>query len=265
MKLAVKILLYTLYFALFAGAVVLMAFAQNKHTRKRYTGLEVNIRYIDNDKLVDASDVKSMIRGKYGKIEQLYIGELGQPEVLKLLKTNPYLNEINIKTSVEGLYQVSATQVNPKVRLIDATGRQCFVDEKGHAFPVSSRYIVELPLVTGNLFIPANASGDLNEIASKNPTLQSVGNTLGAIHIASAISSDSIMSALIAQIDVSPSGSVNLFTKFDKLNIVFGDSTDSSEKLGNLKAFLKTAINSNSLSKYFKINLQYKNQVVCSK
>lgn len=265
MKLFVKILFITLYVALFAGAVVLMAFAQNRHTQKKYTGLDVYIRYADNDKLVDASDVKMMITGKYGKVENLYIGELGQVEVLKLLKTNPYLKDISIKTSVEGLYQVSASQVNPKVRLIDNTGRQCLVDENEHAFPVSGRYVIDLPLVTGELYIPLNATGDLNEIVKKNPELKVAASTLGAIQIATDISRDSVMSALVEQIDVNASGNVNLYTKLTGLNIVFGDSADSKEKLDNLRAFLETAIRTNTLSKYYKINLQYKNQVVCSK
>lgn len=265
MKLFVKILFITLYIALFAGAVILMAFARNSHTQKKYSGLDVKVHYSDNDKLIEANDIKTLITAKYGKVENLYIGELGQPEVLKLLRTNPYLRNIVIKTTVEGKYEVSVWQANPKVRLIDNTGRQCFVDEEYNAIPVSNRYIIELPLITGIPYIPLNARGNLEDIVSKNPNLQSAGFTLGAIQIASEIIKDSVMNALIEQIDINPSGSVNLYSKFNKLNIVFGDSTDAQEKLSNLKAFFETAIKSNSLSQYYKVNLQYKNQVVCSK
>lgn len=265
MKLFVKILLLTLYIALFAGAAVLMAFAQTRHIQKKYTGLDVRIHYNDSDKLVDAADVINMITRKYGKVSNLNIGELEQSKVIGLLRSNPYLKEISIKTSVEGLYQVSANQVNPKARLIDLSGRQCFVDENDRVFPVSNRYVVDLPLLTGNLYIPVNAAGDLREIANKNPELDMAVNTLGAIQIATSISKDSVMSALVQQIDVNQSGIVNLYTKLNGLNIVFGDSTNCNEKIENLKAFLKTAIHTNTLAKYYKINLQYKNQVVCSK
>lgn len=265
MKLIVKILLLTLYIALFAGAAVLMAFAQTRHTQKKYTGLDVRIHYNDADKLVDATDVINMIIGKYGKVENLNIGELDQTKVIDLLQANPYLKDISIKTTVEGLFQVSAGQINPKARLIDNTGRQCIVDEKDRAFPVSNRYIVDLPLLTGSLYIPMNAFGNFREIADKNPKLDLAVNTLGAIQIATAISKDSVMAALVEQIDVNPSGKVILYTKLNGISIVFGDSTDCVEKIGNLKAFLHTAINTNTLRKYYKINLQYKNQVVCSK
>lgn len=48
-------------------------------------------------------------------------------------------------------------------------------------------------------------------------------------------------------------------------DVVLGNSEELKTKFNNLKAFYKKADKDNFLEKYNQVNLQYSNQVVCTK
>jgi cell division protein FtsQ len=83
--------------------------------------------------------------------------------------------------------------------------------------------------------------------------------------LAAIIIADSTLNALIEQIYVLSNGKIQLVTKAGSHLVQFGDTTDAAEKLENLKYFYKYGLVKTGWNKYGKINLEFKNQIVCTK
>ena len=83
--------------------------------------------------------------------------------------------------------------------------------------------------------------------------------------MAEIITADSTLNALIEQIYITSKGKIQLVTKVGSHIVYFGDTTDAAEKLENLKYFYKYGLVKTGWNKYSKINLEYKNQIVCTK
>jgi cell division protein FtsQ len=103
-------------------------------------------------------------------------------------------------------------------------------------------------------------------VSDSNQVLKAKLKNLYDIHLlAEIINSDSTLKALIEQVYVTGSGKIQLVTKAGSHVVYMGDTTDAAEKLENLKHFYKYGLVKTGWNKYKKVNLEYKNQIVCTK
>ena len=73
------------------------------------------------------------------------------------------------------------------------------------------------------------------------------------------------MKALIEQVYVTTTGKIQLVTKAGSHIVYLGDTSFAAEKLENLKYFYKYGLVKTGWNKYRRLNLEYKNQIVCTK
>lgn len=264
MKLFIRILLITLWCVLAAGAVALMGFSNISHKTRHYTGLNVNIDYPGPEKLISTGDIHALFARNFGKLETIGLDRLSLEAVTATVARNPYLRNVNVHATVEGVLVIRAEQCRPVLRMIDNSGMTAYLDETGRLMPVRPDYPVRLPVATGELGMNMVFGKTLAELSVKNATT-GIKNGLRALHIAGCLQQDSILMALVEQIALEGKGEIRLYTKTGLPDILFGDTVSAGEKLGNLKAFVKYGLSHDGPGKYSQINLEYKNQVVCIK
>lgn len=263
MKILLKVLLVVLWVAIGAGAVLLMGFANISHAERKFSGIDVSISYYGADRLISESDVKQIIYKNFGDIRKQRIGALNLEEVRNKLADNPYILDLDILCTVEGILNISLEQPRPVARLINDEGRSWLVSENGSCMPYNYRYPVRLPVATGALQYPASFG---SQRASKSNTVRTTdANTEIIRHVSGLVLGDTLLNALIEQINIDPNGNMKLYTKLKKPVIDFGDSLNAPEKFANLKAFLRQGLMRQGSEKYYEISLRYKNQVVCKK
>ncbi len=266
MKILVKILLITLWVAIAAGVVVIMSFANATHESKQCKGITCRIDYRGVQPLVNGNDLIAEITKKYGKLQSKSIGEVDIPGISKLLKKNPYLENTDVLVTVEGDILIRGDQCIPLIMYYSSAGYPHYIDKNGRIMPVNPAYPYKVLIASGQIESPMKDGKNIFSVSDSNQLLKSKLKNLYDIHLlAGIIDNDITLKALIEQVYVTSSGKIQLVTKAGSHIVYMGDTTDATEKLENLKYFYKYGLVKTGWNKYQKVNLEYKNQIVCTK
>ncbi len=266
MKILVKILLITLWIAIAAGVVVMMSFANETHEVKQCRGITCRIDYRGGQPLMSGNDLIAEITKKYGKLQSKTIGEVDIPGISQLVRKNPYLENTDVLVTVEGDILIRGDQCIPLIRYYSSAGYPHYIDINGRIMPVNPAYPYKVLIASGQIESPMNDGKNIFSVSDSNQLLKFKLKNLYDIHlIAGIITNDNTLKALIEQVYITSSGKIQLVTKAGSHIVYMGDTTDAVEKLENLKCFYKYGLVKTGWNKYQKVNLEYKNQIVCTK
>lgn len=266
MKILVKILLITLWIAIAAGVVVMMSFANVTHEVKQCRGITCRIDYQGSQALMSSNDLIAAINKNFGKPQSKTIGEVDIAGISSFVKKNPYLENTDVLITVEGDILIRADQCIPVIRYYSSAGYPHYIDKKGRIMPVNPAYPYKILIASGQIESPLKDGKNIFSVSDSNFVLKAKLKNLYDIHLlAEIINTDSTLKALVEQVYVTANGKIQLVTKAGSHIIYMGDTTDAAEKLENLKCFYKNGLVKTGWNKYKKLNLEYKNQIVCTK
>ncbi len=160
------------------------------------------------------------------------------------LKKNEMIARVEVYKTPSGMIKLEVEQKIPILRIISPRGNY-YVDNVGTTMPVSFRYVVDVPLVTGYVE---------KELA-----------TTDLYKFALFLQEHTFWNSQIEQIYVHPNEEVELIPRVGNHRIVLGSFVDFEEKLENLRLFYDKVIPKIGWEKYSIVNLKYKNQIVCTK
>jgi len=158
------------------------------------------------------------------------------------LNANTMIEKAEVFLNVNGDFLVKIKQKNPIARVLNTSSY--YIDSKGDYMPLSSNFTARVPMVTG--------------VVSKK-------NLDNVFTIASRIESDEFLKKNVVEIIQNKNRSIDLKLRQCRFKVQIGNLEYLDKKINNLKAFLKKAIKDKNLDKYSKVNLQFENQVVCTK
>lgn len=266
MKLLVKILLITLWIAIAAGVVIMMSFANETHNVKKCRGITCRIDYRGAQPLLSGNDLMADISTRFGKPQTQPIGEIDIKGIAAFLQKNPYLENTDALITVEGDLLIKADQCQAIVRYYTPDGRPHYLDRSGRIMPVNPAYPNKTLIATGQIESPLKDGKNIYSIPDSNRVMRERLKSLYDIHkLAGIINTDSTLKALVEQVYITTNGKVQLVTKAGSHIVYLGDTTDAAEKLENLMYFYKYGLVKTGWNKYSKLNLEYKNQIVCTK
>jgi cell division protein FtsQ len=266
MKLLVKILLIVLWTAIAAGVVVMMSFANATHEVKMCRGITCRIDYGGTQPLMSGNDLIAEINRKFGKPQTKAIGDINVAGIASFVRNNPYLENTDVLLTIEGEILIKADQCVPVIRYYSSDGQQHYIDRNGRIMPVNPIYPFKALIASGQIESPLKDGKNIFSVPDSNQVLRGRLKSLYDLHqMAGLILSDSTLNALIEQVYITTKGKIQLVTKAGSHIVYLGDTTDAAEKLENLKYFYKYGLVKTGWNKYGKLNLEYKNQIVCTK
>lgn len=209
----------------------------------------------------DSSDVdlvtQKEIRRKVDEISGVLVGTplntIDTKEIEEMLEEMPQVKSVKVYKTIDKKLMVSLAQRRPIVRLIDVNGKSMLMGQEGNLIPVTQARPSRLPVV----------SGDFNIVEIEAGVADSVHLELFAY--ASAIAADNFWKAQLQHTIYTAVGGFEAFPQVGKHSIVFGDASDIETKLVKLKVFYGEGMTEANWNKYSRINLKYKDQIVCTK
>jgi cell division protein FtsQ len=266
MKLLLKISLIVLWIAIAAGVVLMMSFSNDTHHTKKCRGITCRIDYQGSQPLISGTDLIAGINRKFGKTELMTIGDVDIAGIADFVRKNPYLENTDVLITIEGDILVKADQCIAVIRYYTPEGQQHLLDQNGRIMPVNPSYPYKILIASGAIESPLKDGKNIFSVPDSAKTLREKLASLYYLHqVSGIISKDSTLHALIEQIYITTKGKIQLVTKAGSHIVYLGDTTDAAEKLENLKYFYKFGLVKAGWNKYAKINLEYKNQIVCTK
>lgn len=197
---------------------------------------------------VDKNTVTSLL-----KRAKLYpvgknMSEINTRAIEKCLKRDEFTESVECYKSVSGKFCISVTQRTPSVYVLPDSGSGYFVDRKGKVIP-GTAYKANLVVATGDI--------------DRNYAVKSL------LPLANYIQDSPFWDSQIEQICVTLNNEglrvVELVPRVGEHVVYMGRVEDYERKLKRLKTFYEKAIGTVGWNKYETINIQYDNQIICTK
>jgi len=240
--------------------------AQNYNENRIIKDLKVDINYRENgevNRFLTYEDINTFVRHRYDSIKGKANKDVNTEQLEKDLKDIPYVLRADAYSTLDGTIQLRIKQRRALVRVVDLMGDQYYIDEEATIIPIRSFFPARVPVCNG--VIP---SVEFYTKHHSKPELDSLINNSILIDIyrmARYIDSDSLLRMQIVQMNVDEDGEFTLVPLVSRHIIEFGKAKDIEEKFEKLKVFYKEGLGHHRWNEYKKLNLKYKNQIVCTK
>jgi len=172
------------------------------------------------------------------------MSEIQAAFIEKTLEENKLIKNAEVYKTIDGAVMIRVYQRIPILRVISEKGNY-YVDTEGEIMPVPPNYAAYVPVATGAIS---------NEYAGKQ-----------LYDFAKFLRKNKSWNEQIAQIHVLPNLDVELTPRKGSHTIVLGKIENYRENLDKLALFYEKGLDKVGWNRYSRINLKYKNQVVCTK
>lgn len=221
--------------------VFLFAFSSGKNTSRIVE--KINIEFVDHkNPFLTEENVSKLLIQKNVSVTGVRKEILDLNEVEMALNENPIIKNAEVYMSVNGELTAKIEQKNPIARV--NTNAKFYIDESGSYMPLSSNYSARVPLITGR--IEKNKLNNVFKVAKK-------------------VYNDEILSKYVTQIHQNNNNTISLKLRRNNFDVYLGKPEQLDKKFNNLKAFYQKASKDKTLNTYSIVNLQFDNQVVCTK
>ena len=221
--------------------VFLYAFSSFKNNGRSVS--KVAVQFTGNDNVYITTEMvnKLLIQNQ----EQLYIlpkDNLDLKEMEMVLESDDMVKSAQVYLTVNGEVSAKVEQRRPIARV--QTASIFYIDEDGLAMPLSPQHSARVPLVMGII---------------ENEQLDAIYS------MALKIDQDPFLKTYVTEIHQNETKEIRLKMRLLNFEIEVGSLDRLDEKMKNLKAFYQKAKKDKMLDIYKSVNLQFKNQVVCTK
>lgn len=224
------------------GVVVfLYAFASSRNAVRKVS--QPNIQFVgDNNLFITYETVSKLLIQNYGDVKNMPKETLDLNVLERALNSNPMIKSAEVYVTVNGTLTAEIEQKKPIARV--CTSASYYIDDEGFYMPLSSNYSSRVPLVTG--FVKKNNLKNVFTVASK-------------------IESDDFLKKNVVEIHQDQDQMIYLKLRQCQFLVQLGNVSFLDKKINNLKAFYQKSLKEKTLDNYSKVNLQFDNQVVCTK
>ncbi|NLF41467.1 MAG: hypothetical protein GX587_02110 [Bacteroidales bacterium] len=260
-----KILKYVSLFLLPTGLLVILGFAIDFNNQTQCQDIEVEIAYQNGLNFVDQEAILSIVKRECGNIKGKTVTEIDLDAIEKVLLDNPYIEDVSVYKTIGGKLKLDIGQRVPLLRVFNMRGEDFYIDRNGFMMPVSPVYTARVPVVSGYVKAGYSPSMDLSlSYKADEVTLsERVMKDLYALGIF--LRSDIFWSAWFDQIYVNSMGEFELIPKYGGHAVELGDIENLEDKMSRLMIFYINGMSKAGWHTYKRLNLKYKNQIVCSK
>ncbi|MDR5591821.1 hypothetical protein [Christiangramia sp. SM2212] len=231
---------YIKAFVLVVIICLLYGFAEKRHKSRGIS--EVRVQFTDSENLYVTEEVvnKLLIQNK-AAVSSIDKETLDLNRVESLLNQHQMIENAEVYLTLDGKLEAIVSQRKPIGRVVGNSS--FYLDKNGEIMPLSQFYSARVPLMFG--FDGSNVSK--------------------AYAIISHIKKDDFLNRHVTGINRLKGDKYTLELREQDFELYFGDSSNVALKFNNFKAFYKKAQKENKLETYKKVNLQFGDQVVCTK
>ena len=161
------------------------------------------------------------------------------------LSKHPLIDEVECYKTPSGKLCIEVTQRIPILRIMSANGENYYLDNKGTVMPPDAKCVAHRAIVTGNV--------------EKSFAMKDLYKFGVFLH------NNKFWDAQIEQIHVLPDQNIELVPRVGDHLVYLGKLENFEDKLARLKEFYKKGLNRVGWNKYSRINLEFSNQIICTK
>jgi len=223
--------------------------------------------------LTDSSDLGFITTGGVSRmIEKVAPNLVGKPmdkiDLSKIesgIEANPFIRSAEVYSTVAGTLGVRIAQRNPVVRVMPDGSSGFYIDREGAVMPVTPGFSPMLLLASGDIDFPPDLLKKGNIYNMDVEEMKKYPGLFDLLDFACFLDKQDFWKHQIVQIYLGRSGDWELVPRVGAHQIILGPMEGYREKLDNLLLLYEEGLPEYGWNTYEKINLKYKNQIICSK
>ena len=223
-----------------SAVIFLYGFAEKRNNARKLSDIEVQFIQFENLYVTEETVNKLLIQNKI-TVTSVDKETLDLNKVEKLLNNHPMIENAEVFLTIDGVLNTKINQRRPIGRILG--NKVYYVDRLGTKMPLSPYYSARVPILIGV------AEKDINEVY---PLLKYINE-------------DQFLTEHITTITRLNKGLYQLEVRKMDFSLFFGKIENVGDKFNNFKAFYKKAMRDDLLNTYKMVDLQFGNQVVCTK
>lgn len=241
MKVVIKLLILL-------GLITYLGFAITKFCKPYNQNIckQLNIYILDSTKasFVSKKDIVNILtRNNINPVGER-MRRINLTNIEELLRKQHFILDAECYKSTDDELNIEILQRLPIMRIISHNGENYYIDAQGNEIP-NINYSADVIIVTGYV--------------SKNYAKKHL-LTLGKL-----LQTDVFWDSQIEQIYIEPNGEMKIIPRVGNHVVLLGKPHDIQNKLKKLKFFYNNVLSQVGWNKYTKIDMQFSNQIVCTK
>ncbi len=242
------------------GGIALLVVVLSAVSQKRDSvtaEVVINVKELpDSSKLITEKDILTTITRSMGRspigmpTEKLDLRRMEE----RVLEKDPFISDADVYIDARNRLNIDIKQREPFIRIIDASGKNYYLDKHGKFMPTSINFTARVPVATG--YIPSFTPEFMRK---RNGTLRHL------FLFAEKIQQDEFMKAMTEQIFVTKKREFIVIPKLGKQKIFFGKNRNIEDKFKRLKVFYTEGMPYEGWHKFATMDLRYEGQVVCNR
>jgi len=258
-----KVLNTIIWTGLIAYMFIALSFTSDKRSELLCNKVRVIVADSARAQFFDRKDVQRILNAGGQKIHGIPVMEVNIRKVEALFNKNPYIKKIEVFTTLDGALNIRVQQRTPVVRVISSNGAGYYLDKDGYIFPASRKYSPYLLVANGEFHVgdQFKRSACLDSIADKKfykPWFE-------LLELAHFINEDDFWSSQIVQLYLNSKNDFEIIPRVGAHQIILGKAEGYETKFSNLKILYEEGLKQEGWNNYQKIDLRFKNQVICTK
>ena len=255
-----KILSIVLWAVTAIALVVLFAFGRRHYLETPLQGIAFHIdRHLEKG-FIDRDSEMRQFESVCDLEHHTKISGIDLMKIQKLLSGNPWVETSSAYIGLNDTLTITVKEYEPVLRVFTQDKRSVYVTHEGIIFPSSPRYTPRTIIASGHYNFPAPLKGD-----RATDSLYKDSGIKEALAIAEALQQDPFLNGNVGQIYRNEKNEYELTVNNLQARVLLGDTLQMASKLSNLKVLLEKYSGTDELSGYKTVDLQYKNQIVCTK
>ena len=241
-----------------SALIALSVYCAYEHFHDNLKDVNLEISRKTEKGFVDYDKTYKMILDICDTANNYQVNMIDVDSVLKALNANPWIISAEANMNLKAYLDVEITECEPIARIYGKNGKSVYVDAEGNLYPSSSQYVPRLLIASGINF-PADKLGNVSDEHYANTELPQTFNLIKEV-----LGNDYAKNC-VRQIHYDKKKNYIFSVNNTNIIVIFGDVKDIGEKLLKMKHFFDKMQGNPELDNYKEINLNYKNQVVCTK
>lgn len=219
---------------------IFFAFSSSQNNAKPIS--EVEVSFIgENNLFISKTKVDKLLIQNNDYIKCVSKDILDLKALENKLSSHDMIENSELYISINGILKIDIKQRNPYARVI--SDPSFYIDNNGTKMPLSDNYSARVLLVHG-----LNDESKIDYVFKLIKTIRD----------------DEFLNSNVTDILINKS-EISLRVRNCNFEVLVGDLNNLETKIKNFKAFYQKAYRDKILNNYKKVNLQFNNQIVCTK
>lgn len=257
-----KILSIIVWTVSILGLLVLFAFTRQLYLNMPVSGIDVSLVREKQMGFLTHAELMNKVIVLTDSANGKPIRQFKLRNIKAAIRQNPWIEDVDVSTTLEGKLSVRVNERKAFLRAFNRKNESVYIDQSGTIFPTNPAYASRVIIASGYLNFPGLQglqTASIYDSVYRKTALPEL------FRLNTALQKDPFLAVLIDQIYYNSLQEIELSPKIGSASVLLGNLDDLPIKLLYLKAFYKQKAMSEELIQYQRVNLKFKNQIVCTK